>query len=254
MTAPPASPRNLTAQRLNANSVNISWEAPPETGLPLTYALRAKYFPAAGGAQIVTTINNIAGTNYQFQIPETGVYYNIEVQATNSLGISPFSPTYRFMNDTQLQRDTNLPQFVLPSAPRNLAVNGEVGSMTSFTWQAPESDGGISLDGGLFLGYQFSYSIDNGVTKIPFATANVAQSQDNTYGTLHNIQFSNSNKVIIYVAAKNVVGVGPATSLEITQLFRPSAPINANIGLAQYFVEDKWDNFYRYPDYSLHRY
>lgn len=245
MTAAPDAPRNITAQRVDANSVNLLWQAPPDTGLTLTYTLRVKYFPAGGGSQLVTTIPNIVGTNYVFQTPVSGIPYDVDVQAVNSLGASPFSATYRFTNTTQLQRDTNLPQFVLPTAPRNLAVDGEVGTSTSFTWQAPESDGGIALDGGLFLGYQFSYSIDNGATKIPFATNQVAQFQDNTYGTLWDIPFSPLNKVIIYLAAKNVVGVGPTTSLEITQLFRPSAPVNVNIGLAQYYVEDKWDNFYR---------
>ena len=244
MSAIPEAPVVLSVARVNSTSVNISWRAPIDSGLPLSYNIYL-YRVIDGLTRNALPVATSSTNSYIFANTEPNAFYDVEVAAVNTLGGGPKSSAWRFSNNTSLIRDTNLPPIVSPSSPLNLRTDGEVDTMTAIDWDAPISDGGVSLDGELRLDYDFRYSVDNGLTKSALTRQNVSIQRDGTYAIISNIPFTSTNKAIIYISARNIAGSSPETSLEITRLVRPDMPTNVNVGVVQYWEEEQWKSFYR---------
>ena len=196
----PGAPTGVSATAGNAQA-RVSWSAPSNGGSAITgytvtpyVGTTAQTATGVNGSTTATSITNLAnGTAYTFQ-----------VTATNAIGTSPAG--------TSGAVTPAGPGPSVPGPPTSVAASPANGAAT-VQWLAP-SDGGSGIT---------SYTLTPYVGTTAGTPVTIVGSPPATSATINGL--TNGTTYVIYVAAANSVGTGPAgTSNPVTPAAVPSAP------------------------------
>jgi hypothetical protein len=99
---------------VNENSVNITWQPPADSGLPMTYKIYiSKALDGINREALPVATSNT--NSYIFSNTENNMIYYVEIAAVNARGVGPKSLSWQFQNSLGLPRDINLPPLVAPT-------------------------------------------------------------------------------------------------------------------------------------------
>lgn len=185
----PNSPTSLNANAVSSSQINLSWNAPTNTGgTPVTGYMIQKRDSCTG--TFVTLVANTSNTNTAYSNTGlvNGTCYQYRVFAHNAVGTSISSNN---STGTTLQNPT---QTVSPAgAPTGLKVISKSNTALKLTWTSPSNTGGAVI-----IGYQIQR---NGTT--------IVNNTGNTYTSFTNNGLLPAHQQIYRIAAWNSAGLGP---------------------------------------------
>lgn len=193
-TPPPGPVQSVIATSGNASTV-VSWSAPVANGGPAP----TSYTAYAGTHRCTTTALTCTITGLT-----NGTSYDVDVQATNSVGPGALSAT------------VIITPVGPPSAPTLMApIRGNEGA--TVTWSVPTNDGGGTLSG-------YDVFVREGTTG-QFADTACSNAQSVSTTTCDIVGLKNGEIASIEVRAVNAFGLGvPSNVVTVTPATTPAVP------------------------------
>ena len=145
----PGAPSGLTAQAAGMAQIDLSWNAPRNTGGAPIRGYRVEASDDGGRTwRILRRATNSAATTFSDLnlAPATTRHYR--VAAINIAGVGPYSNAARATTEA-----------TLPDAPRGLGARADGTSRIDLSWRTPAYDGGAAV-----TGYRIEVSDDAGAT------------------------------------------------------------------------------------------
>ena len=198
----PDAPTNLVATPASGSQIDLSWEAPTNTGGAAITGYQLQF--STDGINFV----NLRSTNsttrsYEHRGRSRGTRYHYQVAAINSVGTGAYSsPVSATTHD-------------LPGVPISLTARPVDDTKIDLAWQAPAYDGGTAV-----TGYRLQYSTD-GINFVNLSSTN------STTRSYEHRGRSRGSTYHYQVAAINSAGTGaystpvPATTYDV-----PGVPIS----------------------------
>ncbi len=202
----PAAPTGLTARASGTSRIDLSWNAPRNTGGATIRGYRIEASDDEGSTwNIIRRNTNSASTEFSDLNLEPATTRHYRVAAVNIAGNGPFSNVARATTDA-----------TLPGVPRNLTAEADGTSEIDLAWQAPTDDGGAQV-----TGYRIQVS-DNGGATWQDLVANTRS----TRATYSHTGLEPATTRHYRVSAINRIGVGRASSVAsaTTDATVPDAP------------------------------
>ena len=145
----PAAPTGLTARASGTSRIDLSWNAPRNTGGATIRGYRIEASSDEGrNWSIIRRNTNSTLTTFSDLNLEPATTRHYRVSAINIAGNGPFSNAARATTDA-----------TLPGVPRNLTAEADGTSEIDLAWQAPTDDGGAQV-----TGYRVQVSDNGGAT------------------------------------------------------------------------------------------
>ena len=202
----PGAPTGLTAQAVGTARIDLSWNAPRNTGgAPIrTYLIQAS---DDGGDtwRIVRRHPASAGTRFSDLNLQPATTRHYRVAALNTAGTGPFSNIARATTEA-----------TVPGVPRSVDAEADGTSRIKLSWREPTSDGGARI-----TGYLIEVSEDGGTR-----WENLEADTRNTRTTFVHPGLEPATRRHYRVSAINRIGVGRASRVAsaITDATVPDAP------------------------------
>ena len=205
---PPGAPTGLTARAVGTARIDLSWNAPRNTGgAPiLGYRIEASSDGGRTWNIIVRRNTNSKATTASDVMnlqPATTRHYR--VAALNTAGTGPFSNIARATTEA-----------TVPGVPRSVDAEADGTSRIELSWREPTSDGGSRI-----TGYRIEVSEDGGTR-----WENLVANSHNTRTTYVHTGLEPATRRHYRVSAINREGVGRASRVAsaITDATVPDAP------------------------------
>jgi hypothetical protein len=185
----PNSPTSLNANAVSSSQINLSWNAPTNTGGTLVTGYMIQKRDSCTGT-FITLVANTSKTSTSYSNTDlvNGTCYQYRVFAHNAVGISMASNN---ATATTLQNPTQTVS--PPSAPIGLKVVSKSNTALKLSWASPSNTGGAAI-----IGYQIQR---NGTT--------IVNNTGNTYTSFTNNGLLPAHQQAYRVAAWNSAGLGP---------------------------------------------
>ena len=202
----PAAPTGLTARAIGTSRIDLSWNAPRNTGGASIRGYRIEASDDEGRTwSIIRRDTRSSATTLSDVDLEPATTRHYRVAAINIAGNGPFS------NVAQATTDATL-----PGVPRDLTAEADGTSEIDLSWQAPSDDGGADVSG-----YRIEVSEDGGAT-----WENLAPNTRSTRTTYSHTGLEPATTRHYRVSAINRIGLGRASSVAsaTTDATVPDAP------------------------------
>ena len=140
---PPSAPLSPTVTAVSSTSLQVSWDAPDNTGPPITdYDYRYQGPTDSSWTEVANT--TIAATTVTIEGLVPSTFYDVQVRATNAEGSSDWSPAG--IGSTNAPGANNPPVFSEgASATRSVSVNARAGASIGLPVTATDVDSGDTL-------------------------------------------------------------------------------------------------------------
>ena len=140
---PPSAPLSPTVTAVSSTSLQVSWNAPDNTGPPITdYDYR--YRGPAGSSWTEVANTTISATTVTIEGLAPSTFYDVEVRARNAEGASDWSPAG--IGSTNAPGANNPPVFSDgASAARSVSANARAGTSIGLPVTATDADSGDTL-------------------------------------------------------------------------------------------------------------
>ncbi len=140
---PPFTPLSPTVTAVSSTSVQVSWDAPENTGPPITdYDYRYQGPTDTSWTEVTNT--TIAATTVTIEGLAASTFYDVQVRATNAEGSSDWSPAG--IGSTNAPGANNPPVFSEgASATRSVSANAQAGVSIGLPVTATDVDSGDTL-------------------------------------------------------------------------------------------------------------
>ena len=237
----PSAPINLMATAVNTRQIDLTWEAPTNTGGTDITSYQPQVSEDEGTTWTdLRTIMNATTLSYSHAGLARGSTHHYQVAAINGLGRGAYSET------------SSATTHDLPNAPTDLTTITVNDTQIDLAWEAPTNTGGTDI-----TSYQLQVSENKGITWTDLHTTS-----DGTTLSYSHTSLSAGSTYHYRVAATNNVGRGAYSSVvdgatSNTAVF--NAPV-AEVGLRAYpnptsgelrFVGLSYKRTYFYEVYSL---
>lgn len=212
---PPSAPTLLSATAISPTQVNLSWNAPSNTGFQITgYKIDVKKSSASYTTLVANTGNTT--TTYHHTALVTGTTYSYKVYAINSIGPSPASPE---ASATPTASSTS----AVPSSPTGLSATPASGTQINLSWSAPSNNGGSAI-----TGYKIEYKVGSAAYSVLVAnTGNTATNYSHTLlttGQTYVYRVSAINSIGASNPSSEISATPTASSTASTTKSVPGAP------------------------------
>ena len=201
----PSAPFNLTARPVDKSQIDLSWNAPRNTGgAPiLDYWIEASD-DGGGTWGFIRRNTNSTSTTYSHRGLQPATTWHYRVSAINTAGTGPPSNVEQATTDA-----------TLPGVPRNFTAEADGTSEIDLSWQTPSVDGGANV-----TGYRIEV-LEEGAT-----WRDLVANTRNTRTTYSHTGLEPATTRHYRVSAINRIGVGRASSIEsaTTDATVPDAP------------------------------
>ena len=201
----PAAPTGLSARAVGTSRIDLSWNAPRNTGGAGIRGYRIEASDDGGGTwSIIRRDTRSSATTFSDVDLEPATTRHYRVAAINIAGNGPFSNTASATTDA-----------TLPGVPRNFTSEADGTSEIDLSWQAPSGDGGADV-----MGYRIEVS-EEGAT-----WENLVTNTRSTRTTYSHSGLEPATTRHYRVSAINRIGVGRASSVAsaTTDATVPDAP------------------------------
>ena len=143
VTEPPFTPLSPTVTAVSSTSVQVSWDAPENTGPPITdYDYRYQWATDTSWTEVTNT--RISGTTATIEGLAPSTFYDVQVRATNAEGSSDWSPAG--IGSTNAPGANNPPVFSEgASATRSVSANALAGASIGLPVTATDVDSADTL-------------------------------------------------------------------------------------------------------------
>jgi len=205
----PSAPINVTASAGNQQAT-VTWTAQSDGGSAITnYTVTSspegRTATTGNGSTITATVTGL--TN--------GIAYTFRVVATNDIGDSPSSGS-----STPV---TPVPPYTAPSVPRNIGATVS-NARVDLNWDAPSSDGGISITG---------YTVTS--------TGGIVGTVNSGTRTVTITNLVNGTPYTFTITATNGANYTSSDSITATPATTPSVPRNISPTVSSGTVNLSWD-------------
>ena len=145
----PGAPSGLAARAAGTSRIDLSWNAPGNTGGAPIRGYRVEVSDDGGATwRILRRATNSAATTFSDLNLDPATTRHYRVAAINIAGVGPFSNAARATTEA-----------TLPDAPRGLGARADGTSRIDLSWRPPAYDGGTAV-----TGYRIEVSDDGGAT------------------------------------------------------------------------------------------
>lgn len=212
----PQSPTNLSATSISSSQINLSWDAPSDTGGSAITGYSIERSTDSGSTWNALDANTgSSSTAYSDTGLTPSTSYMYRVSAINSVGTSSPSNT---------ASATTFAAATIPQPPTNLTANAISSSEIDLSWTAPSDDGGAAI-----TGYMIERSQDAGST-----WSTISSNTGSASTTYSDTGLTSSTSYTYRVSAINSVGtsspsnIASATTSVSTSIPQPPTGLTAS--------------------------
>src|SRR2546422_238625 len=200
-------PTNLTARVISSSQINLSWNAPSDTGGSVITGYKIERSTDGGATWgIIVSNSGTTATTYSNTGLSPSTTYSYRVSAINSVGTSSPSNT--------ASATTSAPAAAPPGSPTGLGATTVSSSQIDLSWTAPANNGGSAI-----TGYKIYRSSSSGTEGYLTTLGNVT--------SYNNTGLASGHTYFYKITAVNSIGTSPQSNeASATTLAIPSAPQN----------------------------
>lgn len=224
----PQSPTNLSATSISSSQINLSWDAPSDTGGSAITGYSIERSTDSGSTWNALDANTgSSSTAYSDTGLTPSTSYMYRVSAINSVGTSSPSNT---------ASATTFAAATIPQPPTNLTANAISSSEIDLSWTAPSDDGGAAI-----TGYMIERSQDAGST-----WSTISSNTGSASTTYSDTGLTSSTSYTYRVSAINSVGtsspsnIASATTSVSTSIPQPPTGLTAS-AVSSSTINLSWD-------------
>jgi len=201
----PSAPSGLTARAFGTSRIDLSWQAPRNTGGAPVLGYRIEASNDGRNWRIIRSNTGSTSRRFSHQNLQPASTWHYRVHAINAAGVGAASNVARTTTEA-----------TIPGAPRDLTAEADGTSRIDLAWDEPSTDGGADI-----TGYRIEVSEDRGVN-----WQNLVPNTRNTRTTYSHTGLAPASTRHYRVSAINRVGTGRASGVAnaTTDATVPDAP------------------------------